>query len=228
MKGIDLNLLNDELRKEIIEIGKRVYHRGFVASNDGNFSIKIDDDKVLITATGISKGFMTNDDIILMNLDGEILEGTKKPSSEFNMHLQIYKDRADVKSVCHAHPPYATGFAVAGIPLDKMILPEVIIALGKVPLVDYGTPGTPELYNAISKYINEYDVFLLANHGALSVGDSLTKAYHKLETLELAAHIQFIAQQLGKVNTLNNDQTNKLIDLRENFGIRKNIGSKNS
>lgn len=217
-----------ELRKEIIEIGKRVYNKGFVASNDGNFSIKIEKNKVLITSTGISKGFMKDDDILLINLDGEVLEGTKRPSSEFNMHLQIYNDRPDVKSVCHAHPPYATGFAVAGVPLDKMILPEVIIALGNVPLVGYGTPGTTELYNAISEYIEEYDVFLLANHGALSVGNSLTSAYHKLETLELAAHIQFIAQQIGKVNTLNNEQTNKLINLREKFGIRKNIGSKSN
>jgi L-fuculose-phosphate aldolase len=214
------------LKKEIIEIGKRIYNRGYIASNDGNISVRLDDNQVLITPTGISKGFMSVDDLIIIDLDGKLINGKKKQSSESNMHLQIYKDRPDVKSVCHAHPPYATGFAVAGIPLDKMILPEVIITLGTVPIIEYGTTGTEELYSKISKYIKDYDAFLLANHGALTVGNSLLNAYHKMETLEHAAKIQFIAQQLGKVKILTKKQTDQLIGLREKFGVRKDIGLK--
>lgn len=214
------------LKKEICEIGKRVYNRGYVASNDGNISVRIDNNSVLITPTGVSKGFMEPDDIILVDTNGKLLEGKKKQSSESNMHLQIYKDRPDVQSVCHAHPPYSTAFAVAGIPLDKMVLPEVIISLGIIPIVEYGTTGTEELYGNISKYIQGYDAFLLENHGALTIGSSLLNAYHKMETLEHAAMIQFFAHQLGKVNTIPDNEVAKLINLREKFGIRKDIGLK--
>lgn len=215
------------LKKEIIETGRRIYNKGFVASNDGNISVRIDGNKVLITPTGVSKGFMTPDDLIIVDMDGNLVSGKRKQSSESNMHLQIYKDRPDVISVCHAHPPYSTGFSVAGISLDKMVLPEVIITLGTIPLVEYGTTGTGELYGQISKYIKDYDAFLLANHGALTVGNSIMNAYYKMETLEHAAHIQFIAHQLGKINTINKNRTNKLLDLREKFGVRKDIGIKN-
>lgn len=216
------------LRKEIIEIGKRIYDRGYVASNDGNISARIDAERILITPTGVSKGFMHPEDLIVVDLSGNLLSGNKKQSSESNMHLQIYADRPEINSVCHAHPPYSTGFAVAGIPLNKMVLPEVIIALGTIPIVEYGTTGTSELYGMIAKYIKYYDAFLLANHGALTIGSTVVNAYHKMETLEHAAMIQFIAGQLGKVNTLNKEQTDHLIELRSKFGIRKDIGMKPS
>lgn len=214
------------LRKEIVEAGKRVYDRGYVASNDGNISARIDDERILITPTGVSKGFMKPEDLLIVDMSGKLLSGKKKQSSESNMHIQIYNDRPDVMSVCHSHPPYATGFAVAGIPLDRMLLPEVIITLGTIPMVEYGTTGTEELYGMISKYVKDYDAFLLANHGALTVGNSVTNAYHKMETLEHAAKIEFIAKQIGKVNTLSKKQTEQLIALREKFGIRKDIGLK--
>lgn len=214
------------LKEEICEIGKRVYNRGYVASNDGNISVKVDENSVLITPTGVSKGFMKPEDLIVVDLDGKVISGKKKQSSESNMHLQIYKDRPDVLSVCHAHPPYSTAFAVAGIPLDKMVLPEVIISLGIIPIVEYGTTGTEELYGNISKYIQDYDAFLLENHGALTLGNSLLNAYHKMETLEHAAMIQFFAHQLGRVNTIPDTEVTKLINLREKFGIRKDIGLK--
>ena len=214
------------LRKEIVEVGRRTYERGFVASNDGNISARIDAKRILITPTGVSKGFMKPEDLLVIDMDGNLLSGGKKQSSETNMHLQIYKNRPDVTSVCHAHPPYATGFAVAGISLDKMILPEVIIRLGIVPVVEYGTAATEELYGSISKYIKDYDAFLLANHGALTVGNSVLNAYHKMETLEHAAMIQFIAHMLGRVNTLSKKQVEQLIDLREKYGERKDIGLK--
>jgi L-fuculose-phosphate aldolase len=216
----------DLMRKEIIEVGRRIYNRGYVASNDGNISARINKDRILITPTGVSKGFMKPEDLIIVDLNGKKFTGKKNQSSESNMHLQIYKDRPDVFSVCHAHPPYSTGFAVAGIPLDKMILPEVIISLGKIPIVEYGTTGTDELYGMISKYIKDFDAFLLENHGALTVGSSIFNTYHKMETLEHAAKIQFIAKQLGNVNTLNPKQSKQLIDLRSKFGIRKELGLK--
>ncbi len=169
---------------------------------------------------------MKPEDLIIVDLNGKLLNGRMKQSSESNMHLQIYVDRPDVNSVCHAHPPYCTGFAVAGIPLNKMILPEVIIALGTIPIVEYGTTGTSELYGMISKYVKDYDAFLLANHGALTIGHSVINAYHKMETLEHAAMIQFIATQLGKVKELSKKQTDQLIELRPKFGIRKDIGLK--
>ena len=214
------------LRKEIVEIGKRVYQRGYVASNDGNISSRIDEETILITPTGVSKGFMQPEDLLIVDMEGNLVSGKNKQSSESNMHIQIYKDRPEVNGVCHAHPPYATGFAVAGIPLDKMILPEVIISLGTIPIVEYGTTGTDELYGMISNYINDYDAFLLANHGALTIGNSALNAYHKMETLEHAAFIEFVARQVGKVRTLNKKQTTQLINLREKFGIRKDIGLK--
>lgn len=216
----------ESLRKEIVEVGRRVYNRGYVASNDGNISARIDTKRILITPTGVTKGFMKPEDLIIVDLNGKKLSGKKNQSSESNMHLKIYSDRPDVMSVCHAHPPYATGFAVAGLQMDKMILPEVIISLGKIPIVEYGTPGTEELYQMISKYIYDFDAFLLENHGALTVGSSIFNAYHKMETLEHAAKIQFIAHQLGNVNTFNISQSKKLIDLRSRYGIREDLGLK--
>lgn len=212
------------LRNEIVAVGKRTYDRGYVASNDGNISARIDEKRVLITPTGVSKGFMKPEDLIVVDYDGKVLAGTKKPSSEMYMHLQIYKERPDVNSVCHAHPPYATGFAVAGIPLDKCVLPEVVITLGSVPLVEYGTPGTEEFYKPVLKLLPDYDAFLLANHGALSIGKDVLTAYHKMETLEHFAHIAFVAQQLGVITALNSEQTQKLKDQREKYGIRTTVG----
>jgi L-fuculose-phosphate aldolase len=216
------NLLT--LKREIVEVGRRVYQRGYVASNDGNISARLDDKRVVITPTGVSKGFMTPEDLIVLDMEGKVVSGTKKPSSEMFMHLSVYKHRPDVMSVCHAHPPYATGFAVAGIPLDKCILPEVIIVLGGIPIVEYGTPGTSEFFKPVLKIIDKYDAFLLANHGALTIGKDVVNAYHKMETLEHFAHIAFVAQQLGHMNVLNTEQVRKLTDLRSKFGIRTNVG----
>jgi L-fuculose-phosphate aldolase len=136
----------------------------------------------------------------------------------------VFKQRPDVHSVCHAHPPYATGFAVAGIPLDRCVLPEVVIALGGIPLVEYGTPGTEEFYKPVLKLVDKYDAFLLANHGALTIGKDVFNAYYRMETLEHFAHIAFVAQQLGHLNTLNREQVQKLTDLRQRFGVRTSVG----
>ena len=147
-----------------------MYARGYVASNDGNISIRLDDDTILTTPKSVSKGFMTTDMMVVVDLDGKKIRGTRDASSELLMHLEVYKNRPDVRAVVHAHPPMATGFAVAGIPLDRAVLAEVVTTLGSIPIAEYGTPSTPELPAAVRKYIKAHDGLLLANHGALTIG----------------------------------------------------------
>lgn len=210
-----------EYRKDIIEICKRVYRNGWVASNDGNISIKLDQDTVLCTPTGMSKGYLTTDQLIKVDIKGRKLEGELRPSSEIKMHIEMYNSKPSINSVVHAHPPTATGFAVAGIPLDQCILPEIIIAMGSIPIAPYGTPSTDELPDSVREYLKDHDVFLLANHGALSIGEDVYKAYYRMESLELFAKINLIARQLGNVNVLDEQRVRELIDLRKDyFGIR--------
>lgn len=207
------------LKRDIIQAGKRVYDRGFVASNDGNISARINDKRILITPTGVSKGFMQADDLVLVDMEGHVLSQGKRPSSEVKMHIRIYKERPDVNSVCHAHPIYATAHAVAGLSLEKCILPEVIIALGGIPLVEYGEPGTEAFFQPILKFLKNHDAFLLANHGALTIGKDVINAYHKMETLEHFAHISYVANQLGHVNVLPKEDVQALIEARRRYGI---------
>lgn len=211
------------LRRDIVEAGRRVYNRNFVASNDGNISARIDERRVLITPSGVSKGYMKPEDLIVIDYEGNVLEGRKKPSSELFMHLRIYKDRPDVNGVVHAHPPKATGFAVAGIPLTQCVLPEVIVVLGGIPLAKYGTPGTDEFYEPVLKYLQDYDAFLLENHGALTIGAEVMSAYYKMETLEHFAHIALTAIQLGNLKALGTEDVQKLLELRKRFGIKTEV-----
>ena len=173
-------MLNEyEIKKEMCEIGRRVYNRGMVAANDGNFSVKLNDNEFLCTPTGVSKGFMTPEYICKVDAEGKVIQANKgfKPSSEIKMHMRVYKERPDVQSVVHAHPLYATSFAIAGIPLTQPIMPEAVISLGCVPIAEYGTPSTNEIPDAVSKYLQYYDAVLLENHGALAYSDSLLSAY---------------------------------------------------
>ncbi len=210
-----------ELKKLIIDIGQRIWQRGFVAANDGNITVKLNDNEILTTPTGVSKGFMTTDMIIKMDMSGNVLSRASKyrPSSEVKMHLEVYRERPDVKSVIHAHPPYCTSFAVAGIPLDKCVLPEAIIVLGAVPITPYGTPSTREIPDSINPYIKQSDSILLANHGALTLGSDLINAYYKMETLEHAAKIIHLSQQLGNVNVLPETEVKKLMNVREQMKV---------
>ncbi len=210
-----------ELKKIICEIGKRVWIRGYVAANDGNISVKMNDKEVLTTPTGVSKGFMTPDVIIKVDMSGKVLSGNSKyrPTSETKMHLDIYKERSDVGAVLHAHPPYCTSFAVAGIPLDKCVLPEAIIVIGSVPIAEYGLPSTDELPAAISPLIKNSEAVLMQNHGALTVGPDLLTAYHRMETVEHTAYIIHLARQLGNVNILPENEVDRLMDLREKYNI---------
>lgn len=210
-----------EIKKQICDIGKRIYQNGFVAANDGNVSVRISENEVLCTPTGISKGFMTPDMICKVDLDGKVLQANSKykPSSEVKMHLRVYKLRPDVKSVVHAHPPYGTSFAIAGIPLNQPIMPEAVISLGCVPIAEYGTPSTDEIPDAVEKYLEYYDAVLLENHGALSYGDSLINAYYKMESLEFYAKLLAISMQIGGPKELSPNQVQVLYDLRSKYGL---------
>ncbi|WP_429150849.1 class II aldolase/adducin family protein [Anaerotaenia torta] len=210
-----------EIKKEICEIGKRIYNRGMVASNDGNISVKIGENEFLCTPTGVSKGFMTPEYICKVDRDGRVIQANPgfKPSSEIKMHMRVYKERPDVVSVVHAHPMYATGFAIAGIPLTQPIMPEAVITLGCVPIAEYGTPSTDEIPDAVSKYLPYYDAVLLENHGALTYGDSLLNAYHKMESVEFYAQLLYIAKQLGGPKELSEEQVQRLYEIRRQFGM---------
>lgn len=210
-----------EIKKQICEIGKRIYNKGMVAANDGNISVKISDNEYLCTPTGVSKGFMTPEYICKVDGEGNILQsnGEFRPSSEMKMHLRIYQQRPDVKAVVHAHPVYATSFAIAGIPLTQPVMPEAVISLGSVPIVEYGTPSTEEIPDALEKYLPYFDAVLLANHGALSYSDSLLSAYHKMESVEFYAQILYHTRLLGGPKEFSKDQVKRLYEIRRQFGM---------
>ena len=212
----------DEIKKQIGEIGKRIYNRGMVASNDGNISVKLNDNEFLCTPTGVSKGFMTPEYICKVDAKGNVLQAYEgfKPSSEIKMHMRVYQERPDVNSVVHAHPVYATSFAIAGIPLTEPIMPEAVIALGCVPIAEYGTPSTEEIPDAVSKYLPYYDAVLLENHGALAFSDSLLNAYHKMESVEFYAQLLYQAKMLGGPKPLSEEQVQRLYEIRRKFGMK--------
>ena len=209
----------DAFRADIVEVGRRMYARAYVASNDGNISIRLDDDTILTTPKSVSKGFMTPDMMVVTDLSGKKIRGTRDASSELLMHLEVYKNRPDARAVVHAHPPTATGFAVAGIPLDRAVLAEVVTTLGSIPIAEYGTPSTPELPEAVRKYIKAHDGLLLANHGALTVAGDVFAAYYKMETIEHFARISLVARQLGREHLLSREEVERLQGLRGNYGI---------
>ena len=207
------------LRADIVEVGRRMYARGYTASNDGNISVRLGADRLLMTPKSVCKGFMTPDMMCITDLDGRKLQGDRDPSSEMLMHLEVYRQRPDVAAVVHAHPPTATGFAVAGIPLDRAVLAEVVTTLGSVPIAEYATPSTIELPEAVRKYIKAHDGMLLANHGVLTVGADLFAAYFKMETIEHFAKISLVARLLGRENVLSREEVMRLQQLRGAYGI---------
>ncbi len=210
----------ESLRADIVEVGRRMYARGYTASNDGNISVRIAPDRLLMTPKSVCKGFMTPDMMCVTDLNGTKISGDRDPSSEALMHLEVYRQRPDVNAVVHAHPPTATGFAVAGIPLDRAVLAEVLTTLGSIPLAEYATPSTAELPEAIRRYIKAHDGMLLANHGALTVGADLFSAYYKMETIEHFAHISLVARMLGRENLISREEVMRLQELRGTYGIK--------
>ena len=209
-----------QLRADIVEIGRRMYARGYTASNDGNISVRLDAERLLMTPKSVCKGFMTPEMMCITDLAGRKLQGDRDPSSEALMHLEVYRQRSDVQAVVHAHPPIATGFAVAGIPLDRPVLAEVLTTLGSVPIAEYATPSTKELPEAVRKYIKAHDGMLLANHGALTVGADLYAAYYKMETIEHFAKISLVARLLGRENLIAREEVTRLQGLRGTYGIK--------
>jgi len=195
-----------ELRQEMVRIGRLMWERGYVAATDGNLSARLGSNRLLVTASGYSKGFLSIDDLVIIDLDGQPVAAYRgrgqQPSSEILMHLEVYRQRADVGAVVHAHPPVATAFSIAGVSLARCVLPEVVISLGSIPTADYATPGTTEVALSIRQAIKDHDALILAHHGSLTVGETLWEAYLRLEKVEHTAQITLTAQQLGQVHTL--------------------------
>lgn len=208
-----------QYREDIIRVCRLVYEKGWVAMNDGNVSIRLDEKRILCTPTAISKGFVNADDLIICDNGGGKLEGTRERTSEIAMHTTIYGLRPDVKAVVHAHPPVATGFATAGRALDKALLPEVVIQLGAVPLASYGLPGTPALTDGMIPLIPNYDALLLQNHGCTAYGKDVWDAFFKMEMVEHFARITLVGELLGGAKPLPRVEVKKLFDARARYNV---------
>lgn len=206
-----------QLREEICRIGKLIHQCGMVAATDGNISVRLDNDRVLATATAMSKGMMEPQDLVIVGMDGRKIAGERNVSSEIAMHLLIYSLRPDVGAVVHAHPPTATGFAAAGRPLNEALVSEIVLSLGSVPLAKYGTPGTPELSQALAPLIPHFDAILMANHGVVAYAEDVLRAYMKMETVEHFAKITLVAHQLGSPELLTRQQVEKLVEMRRKY-----------
>jgi L-fuculose-phosphate aldolase len=206
-----------QARREIVRVGQLMYERSYVVSSDGNVSVRLEDGRILATPTMTSKGRMTEDSLAVTDMDGKALND-RRASSELAMHLLIYRERPDVRAVCHAHPPHGSAFAVAGLAIDQPILSEVILTLGCVPLAEYGTPSTDELTEAMRPLVKHHNALLMANHGAVAYGEHLWQAFDRLETLEHTARIAILARTLGGARNLPPDSIEKLINVREQAG----------
>jgi L-fuculose-phosphate aldolase len=213
-----------DYRDDIIRVCRRIYDKGWVAMNDGNVSIRLDESRILCTPTAISKGAVEAADLIICDMKGTKVEGARERTSEIAMHTTIYSLRADVRSVVHAHPPVATGFAAAGRALDKALLPEVIIHLGAVPLASYGLPGTPALTEGMVPLIPNYDALLMENHGCTCYGSDVWQAFFRMEMVEHFARITFVAEMLGGARPLPREEVEKLFSARTRYNVNSRAG----
>lgn len=207
-----------EMRGVLCEVGRRVWQREYIASNDGNFSVLLEPDRVLCTPTMVSKGFMKPDELPVVTLDGRQLSGPLRMTSEVKAHLEIYRRRPDVRAVVHVHPPHATAFAVAGRPLPKCILPEIELFIGEIPMTPYATPGTAEFAETLRPFLARHNAFLLTNHGALTVGADPLECYFRMETLEQYCRILILAAGLGGWRQIDEARVMELLRLREKLG----------
>jgi L-fuculose-phosphate aldolase len=208
-----------EYRADLVRVCRLIYEKGWVAMNDGNVSLRLDNDRILCTPTAISKGQIEADDLIICDLKGNKIEGRREGTSEIAMHLTVYGLRPDVRSVVHAHPPVATGFATAGRALDKALLPEVVIHLGAVPLAAYGLPGTPALSDGMLPYIPNYDAVLLENHGCTTWGSDVWQAFFRMEMVEHFARITFVAEMMGGAKPLPREEVERLFAARSRYNV---------
>ena len=213
--------IEQQIKEQMCDVCHKMWQLGWVAANDGNVTVKLDDNTFLATPTGISKSFITPEKIVKIDKEGNVIEGMEgyRASSEIKMHLRCYTEREDVGSVVHAHPPVATGYAVAQKSLDSYNMIETVIALGSIPVTPYGTPSTYEVPDAIAPYLGEHDAVLLMNHGALTVGSDLITAYYRMETLELFAKINLTATLLGGAKEISRENIDRLISMREGYGV---------
>ncbi|HIF34876.1 MAG: class II aldolase/adducin family protein [Pirellulaceae bacterium] len=207
------------IKQDIVEIGKRIYNKGFAAANDGNISVRVGENEVLCTPTMHSKGFLKVDDICTIDMAGKQTAGRKKRSSEALLHLEIYKQRSDIKSVVHCHPPHATAFAVAREPIPQCVLPEVEVFLGDVPITKYETPGGQDFADTIRPFVDRTNVIILANHGTVSFGENVERAYWWTEILDAYCRILILAKQLGKVHYFSEEKERELLDLKQQWGF---------
>lgn len=215
-------LSSKEAKKAILEIGQRMYVRNYVAANDGNISVRVSDNEVWATPTGVSKGFMDKKMLVKVDLDGNILKGDRKPSSELKMHLRAYKENKDIKAVVHAHPPICTAFSIAGIELDSPVLAEAIITLGNVPIAPYAELGSTEVPERIAPYCHSHNGVILANHGVVTWDEDPMTAYYRLESMEYYANILMLTDKvLGNQNKLSKEEVERLIGMREKFGVKR-------
>jgi L-fuculose-phosphate aldolase len=206
-----------EHRQEIVRLGKLLHERGCIAATDGNISVRLDDYTVLATPTCMSKGMMTSEDLVKVDMNGRKLAGYREVSSEIAMHLMIYRMRPEIGGIVHAHPPTATGFASAGMSLEQALVSEIVLALGKVPLAKYGTPGSQELLDALEPLVHGHNAILMANHGVVTFAEDLITAYMNMETVEHFAKIALVTKQLGREEVLSEENVRKLMALREKF-----------
>jgi L-fuculose-phosphate aldolase len=204
-------------REEIVRYGRMLHERGFVAAMDGNLSVRLKGDRVLVTPTCLSKGSMRPADMVIVDMEGQRVSGHRNVTSEIGMHLLVYHLRPDVKAICHAHPPTATGFAAAGIALTEPLVCEVVMGLGCIPLARYGTPGTSELAQTLEPYVPDYDAILMSNHGVVAYGDTLEHAYMKMETVEHFAQIALVTHLLGRQQPLKQVEIEKLLNARTKY-----------
>jgi L-fuculose-phosphate aldolase len=204
-------------RQQIVQFGHSLHQSGFVAATDGNLSVRLDNGRILVTPTCISKGRMRSSDLVIVNIEGKRLAGKRRVSSEIGMHLLIYRLRPDVHGIVHAHPPTATGFAASGYDLNRPLVCEVVVGLGSIPLARYGTPGTPELTDALAPLVPHHDAILMANHGVVTFGSSLESAYMKMETVEHFAKIALVTHLLGNEQPLGEQEVQKLQAVRHRY-----------
>src|SRR5215467_12354426 len=207
-----------KLKEQMCEIGRRVYAKGFAAANDGNITVRLSEREFLCTPTMVSKGFLKPEDICKVDIEGKQLAGTKKRTSEVLLHLTVYKQRPDVMACVHCHPPHATAFAVAQEPIPKCVLPEVEVFLGEVPIARYETPGTQKFADTIIPFVKKCNTIILANHGTVTFGPDLEKAYWNSEIIDAYCRMLIRARQLGRVNYCTPGQTKELLDLKKRLG----------
>ena len=213
-----------DARRDIVEAGRRMYMRGYVCGNDGNLSAKISDNTIVATPSGVSKGFLTEEMLIKLDMDGNVLAGALKPSSEIKMHIAVYKKSPDIQAVCHAHPPVAAAFAAAGAALDKPFLQEAVMLLGVIPVAKYAPPGSQELADGTAAFCRKYHGALLEHHGAVTWGNSVMQALYRMESIEYTATVAMYSKMMGFERVLDKGRIEELIAMRAQWGITAPLG----